>query len=117
MALTRGEQVLNALAWGGVIALIFAAMVVANTLGFAGLVCLGLLAAFICTTAELEQDVPARSERIFEAYLRDEGSPEARAAKAHQRLLTVTPLRFGRRCGLALAAIGAAGFVWQQWLR
>jgi hypothetical protein len=67
MSLTHGAKVLNALSWAAVTALIILAVIVADVLGFAGLICLGLLTAFNCTKVELDQS--AGSCTIFNAQL------------------------------------------------
>ena len=117
MQLSRGEKILNALSWIAIVGLVILALLIADVLGFAGLICLGLFTALICTTAELDQDVPTGSAVVFRARTQPPGSPEERSARAHERHTFTTALRFGKRCGLALLAIGATGFTWQQWFR
>lgn len=48
----------NALAWSVVAALIAAAVLVVNRLGFVGLMLLGGATWLVCLRAELDQDVP-----------------------------------------------------------
>jgi hypothetical protein len=106
----------SALAWCVVAPLIALSLVVANRLGFAGLLILGLLTAFICTHAELRNDIPAPGTAIFKARMARERWPEKRDANAEERRAFISSLRFFRWCGIALAAIGLAGFVLQNWL-
>ncbi|WP_158742361.1 hypothetical protein [Acidisphaera sp. L21] len=99
------HRVGNAVAWG-VFALLFAlAIVMADVLGFLGLVILGGATAMICTRAALAESRSGGTPH----------RPEDRAALFAEREANLAPLRFFGRCGLALAAIGAAGFAWQYW--
>ena len=114
----------KALARAAIIVLIGAAFVVADVLGFLGLALLGVVAAVISLRVEADERNPAVWPRIdFSAaekgrrpYARDMTSPEKFAAdEAEQRALNA-PLRFIRWSSLAQATVGAAGFIWQQWL-
>jgi hypothetical protein len=98
----------NAIAWMGLSGLILLAMAVANRLGFAGLVLLGLMAAFICTMAELDHDTSGSSSHVLRARLE-------RPSSHVERQGLIAPLRFYKWCGIVLAVIGVAGFAWQQW--
>jgi hypothetical protein len=106
----------NALSWAAVAVLIAIALAVANRLGFAGLLILGLLTAVICARAELSDDVPAAGTAIFKARMDQPRSPEQRHAKAEEGRSFVSSLQFFKWCGVALAAIGLVGFVVQLWL-
>jgi len=113
--LTTGAKILSLLSWLGVLALIFVALIFAELFGFIGLLLLGLLTVFICTMAELDEDLPTWSRQALRAHLHRPRSPEERAAKLHERLSIVAPLTFGKRCGGFLAVVGLAGCVWQVW--
>src|SRR3954447_12277130 len=105
----------NAIAWLGVCTLIATAIAISNRLGFAGLIVLGLAVAFICTMAELDQDGASSSSHVLQARMDRHASEERRAAARVERQDLVSPLRFYRRCGLFLLAVGVPGFAWQQW--
>jgi hypothetical protein len=107
--------VANATAWVIIVLLIGAAALVANRLGFMGLLFLGSATWLICIKAELDQDVPTWGTEVFKARMDGHRSPEQRGAMLEERRAFVSPLRFYRRCGMALAAVGAAGFILQQW--
>ncbi len=109
------SAVANGLAWVVVFCLIGVAAVVANVLGFFGLMILGVLMWLICTLANLNQDAPTWGVEVFRARMSGHGSPEQRAAMLEERQAFVSPLRFYRWCGIGLALMGAAGFAWQQW--
>jgi hypothetical protein len=113
----------NAFACVVIIVLLAFAFSIANFLGYLGLIVLGLIVAMVCSRAELDEDNPfVRSRADFDArraaekiYGQDPAAPERfTAADAEHRVFKV-PLRFVRWCGIALAAIGAAGFAWEQW--
>jgi hypothetical protein len=106
----------NTLAWVAIAALIAVALVVANRLGFAGLLVLGLLTAFVCGHAELQNDIPAAGTAIFKARMDRPRSPEDRHARADEGRSFMSSLRFFKWCGLGLAVIGLVGFVLQLWL-
>jgi hypothetical protein len=105
----------NALAWAAIVGLIAVALAVANRLGFAGLFILGLLTAFICGHAELQNDVPAAGTAIFKSRMERPRSAEERQARTEEGRSFLASLRFFKWCGLALAAIGIVGFVIQLW--
>ena len=105
----------NAAAWAVVVLLLAGAMLVAALLGFMGLALLGGATWLVCVLAELNQDAPTWGEAVFRARMGGHGSPEQRAAMSEERRAFVSPLRFYRRCGMGLLAVGAAGFAWQQW--
>lgn len=86
-----------------------------NRLGFMGLLLLGSATWLVCIMAELDQDAPTWGTEVFKARLGARRSPEQHAAMLDERRAFVSPLRFYRRCGMILAAVGGAGFVWQQW--
>ncbi len=107
--------VANAAAWGVIVLLIGAAVLVANRLGFMGLLLLGSATWLVCIRAELDQDTPIWGVEVFKARMDGRGSPEQHAAMLEERRAFTSPLRFYRRCGMVLAAAGVAGFIWQQW--
>ena len=102
----------NGAAWV-VFAVIFAAAVVmADVLGFLGLFILGAVTWMVCVGAARDDDpswqvAPRRSARPE--------TPEEHAARLSHWQATLQPIRFFARCGMALTAIGAAGFAWQYW--
>ena len=87
----------------------------ATLLGFMGLLILGMITWLVCVLADLNQDTPTWGTEVFKARMGSHGSPEQRAAMLEERRAFVSPLRFYRWCGVFLAVIGFAGFVWQQW--
>ena len=105
----------NLVAWGVLAALALLALVIADRLGFVGLLVLGALTWLICSMARMDQDAPTWGMEVFRARMRDGGSPEQRAAGSAEREAFLSPLRFYARCGMVLAAVGAAGFCWQLW--
>jgi hypothetical protein len=117
------DKVANALAWAAIIVLLAGAFVIARFAGFLGLVVLGLIAAVICLRVEADEHNPfvwARAD--FDAALKSEqvygqnsNSAEQFAVTAAERREFISPFRFVRWCGIAVAAIGAVGFVWRQW--
>ena len=80
-----------------------------------GLLLLGSATWLVCVAAELDQDAPTWGAEVFKARMNERRSPEQQAAMLEERQAFVSPLRFYRRCGMFLAAIGGAGFIWQQW--
>ncbi len=107
--------VANAAAWGVIVVLIGAAALVANRLGFIGLLLLGSATWLVCIRAELDQDAPTWGTAVFKASMDGRRSPEQHAAMLEERRAFASPLRFYCRCGMVLAAVGVAGFIWQQW--
>jgi hypothetical protein len=105
----------NALAWVVIVVLIAVAIMVAKRLGFAGLLVMGLLTAFVCAHAELQNDIPAAGRAIFKARMERPRSPEERHARAEEGRGFISSLRFFKWCGIGLAAIGLVGFVLQLW--
>jgi hypothetical protein len=103
----------NAAAWSILIGLIAVAFVMVVVLGPFGLILLGLLTLFICTSVQLSEDIPVRSIELFKAQTENRISPEQRAAMAEERGRLLTPLRFYRWCGVVLLVAGIAGFAWQ----
>ena len=114
MRLSAGA-VANAVAWGAIVLLIGAAVLMVNRLGFMGLLLLGSATWLVCTRAELDQDTPTWSTEVFKARMDGRRSPEQHAAMLEERRAFTSPLRFYRRCGMVLAAVGAAGFIWEHW--
>jgi len=102
----------NTLGWIAVSALIGVALLIADRLGFFGLLVLGLLVAYVCTQAELDHDVPSWGRRVMRSRAPktdapETETPEQRAARHADRHAALSPLRF----------VGLCGFIWQQWLR
>jgi len=116
--MTRGTagEIANALAWAVLLVLVGVAILIADWLGFAGLFILGMLTWVICTQVELGDETPTASAAVFRARLSAERSPERRAAVQAERQVRLSPLRFYRWCGIALATIGASGFTLQYWM-
>jgi hypothetical protein len=104
----------NAVAWAVLIGLICIAFVMVVILGPFGLILLGLLTLFVCTSFALREDTPTWSTDVFKARFTSDSSPEQRAARAEERALGLAPLRFYRWCGVVLLVTGVAGFVWQR---
>ena len=109
-------EIVNAIAWVALCGLIAVAILIADRLGFFGLVILGLFTWLICTHLELDDETPTASVAVFRSRLQPPPSPEQRAAARDDRWVRLSPLRFYRWCGVALTGIGAAGFAWQHWL-
>jgi hypothetical protein len=105
----------NAIAWFGVCVLIATAIAISNRLGFVGLIMLGLAVAFISTMAELDQDGATWSSHVLRSRMDQHASEEQRVAARMERHDLILPLRFYRRCGFFLLAVGVLGFAWQQW--
>ena len=103
------------MAWGVIILLIGAALLMVNRVGFMGLLLLGSATWLVCIMAELDQDAPTWGTAVFKARMDARRSPEQQAAMLEERRAFMSPLRFYRRCGMVLVAIGGAGFIWQQW--
>jgi hypothetical protein len=106
-------NVLNVAAWAVLLGLIAAASAAVIVLGPLGLVILGLATLLICTRLELNDEVPTWSVAVLTTRLGGTDSPEQRAASLAERRERLSPLRFGRLCGLVLLVAGAAGFIWQ----
>jgi hypothetical protein len=104
----------NATAWAVLVCLIAAAFVVVVILGPFGLIVLGLLTLFVCTSFSLREDAPTWGPEAFRARMAKHSSPEQRAAVDEARRLSLAPLRFYRWCGIILLLAGVAGFAWQQ---
>jgi hypothetical protein len=115
MRSTAGE-IGNALAWAVLFALIGVAVLIANRLGFVGLLILGLFTWVICVHVELDDDTPTAGVAVFRARMAAERSPERRAAALADRRVRLSPVPFYRWCGIALTLIGAGGFAWQHWV-
>lgn len=94
--------------------LICTAVVMADVLGFMGLLILGSATWLVCARAEMDQDTPTWGTEVFRARLDRTSSPEQRAAMLDERRAFTSPLRFYRWCGIFLTIVGLAGFVWQQ---
>jgi hypothetical protein len=106
--------VANAAAWAVLLGLIAVAFVMVVILGPFGLILLGLLTVFVCTSASLREDNPTWGPEVFKSRLGGHSSPEQRAAQAAETGQTLIPLRFYRWCGVALLVAGIASFAWQQ---
>lgn len=105
----------NGLAWAVVLGLIGFAALAVNRLGFFGLLLLGLMTWLVCTLVALNEAVPTWGTEVFRSRMSGLESPEGRAAVRAEHDATIAPLRFYRRCGIALAMAGAAGLAWQYW--
>ena len=106
----------NWLAWALFVALFAVAVVVVDRLGFAGLFILGVITWLVCLRAALDNDNPGYGAmRSLLERPRAESSPEQREARHSEQQTALVPLRFFGRCGMALTAIGLAGFIWQWW--
>jgi hypothetical protein len=106
--------VANVTAWAILIGLICVAFVMVVVLGPFGLILLGLLTLFICSSVQLREDIPIRSIVVFKARTESRISPGQRAASAEERERSLAPLSLYRWCGVVLLIAGFAGFVWQQ---
>jgi hypothetical protein len=95
----------------GLLCVAFVAVII---LGPFGLILLGLLTLFVCTSVSLREDSPSWNIEVFRAQLRDHGSPEQRAARAAEKTQFLTSLVFYRWCGVVLLVAGIAGFTWQR---
>ena len=102
------SNVANAVAWAVIFGLIGVAIVVADVLGFMGLLILGAMTCLVCMRAEMDQDVPTWGAEVFRAQMEGGGSPEQRAAVLEQQHAFTSPLRLCRRAGrVHLAAVVA----------
>ncbi len=104
------------LAWAAIALLIAAALAVANRLGFAGLLVLGLLTAFVCGHAELQNDIPAAGTAIFQARMDRRHAADELRGRAKEESGFIASLRFFKWCGLGLALTGLIGFILRLWL-
>lgn len=102
----------NAAAWAVLIALACAAVAMTAVLGPVGLLILGSLTWLVCTLAELDQDAPTWGVDVFRARMDRPATSEQRAALREERQAFISPLRFCRRCGIALLVAGAAFSLW-----
>ena len=103
----------NAAAWAVLIGLLSIAIAMVAALGPFGLILLGVLTLFVCTSISLHEDAPTWGVEVFKAQLIRHGSSEQRAAMLEGKKRTVAPLRFYRWCGVMLVVTGIAG-LWQQ---
>jgi hypothetical protein len=108
------SMVANVTAWAVLICLIAVAFVAVVILGPFGLIVLGLLTLFVCTSVSLREDAPTWGNGVFRSRMAKHNSPEQRAAVEEARRLSLAPLRFYRWCGIILLLAGVAGFAWQQ---
>jgi hypothetical protein len=104
----------NAVAWAVLIGLICFAFVLVVILGPFGLILLGLLTLFVCTSFSLREDSPTWGREYFRRRLARPASPEERAAMQQERERSLAPVRFYRWCGVVLLVAGIAGFGWQR---
>ena len=111
MRLSR-SAVANAIAWAALLGLIGIAFVMVVVLEPFGLVILGLLILFVCTSVDLREDTPTWGTEVFKARVASQGSPEERAAMIEEKVRIFASLRFYRRCGIVLLLSGSAGFAW-----
>ena len=108
-------SVLNLAAWAVVGLLIVGALLVANRLGFVGLILLGGATGLVCNAAKLNQDAPTWGTEVFKARMQGPRSSEQQAAMMEERQGFLSPLKFYGRCGMALTVIGLLGAAWQIW--
>ncbi len=104
----------NAAAWAVLIGLIGVAFVMVVVLGPFGLILLGLLTLFVCTSVPLREDAPTWGTEVFKARIVSRSSPEQRAAMAEERTRSFASLKFYRWYGVVLLVAGITGFAWQQ---
>jgi hypothetical protein len=103
---------------GWLLAGVIAFMIVAYT-SFFGIAVIGLMIWFVCARVDLEQDGPASvgvSPGFFARQLRarTEMTHAERAALRSEKWLEGQTTRFFRHLGIALTAIGLAGFLYFQ---
>jgi hypothetical protein len=110
--------VLAVSALGWLVASLIAFSIVAS-FTFFGIGLIGLLIWFVCVRMEIEKDAavgsgwsPGLISSQHEA--RERLSPEQRSAVREEQTMAMHSVRFFRHLGMALTAIGAAGFVWFQ---
>ena len=108
------STIANGTAWAVLICLIAVAFVMVVILGPFGLIVLGLLTLFVCTSVSLREDAPTSATEVFRSRMAKHSSPEQRAAVDEARRVSLAPLRFYRWCGIILLLAGVAGFAWQQ---
>jgi hypothetical protein len=84
-------------------------------LGPFGLVLLGVVILFVCTSMSLRDETPIAGDAVFRARLDGPKSPEQRAALQAEKHALLSSLRLFRWCGVGLIAAGSAGFAWQLW--
>jgi hypothetical protein len=108
-----GRTVANALAWAVMIALLAVAFVLVLAIGPFGLILLGLLTMFVCSSFTLRDDVPTWGTEVFKARMNDDSSPEQRAARREEKRADLSSARFYSQCGIVLIVAGAMGVAWQ----
>ncbi len=96
----------------GLAGVAFAAVVF---LGPFGLVLLGVMILFVCTSISLRDETPVAAVDVFRSRMDSPKSPEQRAAAQAEKHALLSSLRFYRWCGLGLVIAGAAGFAFQLW--
>jgi hypothetical protein len=104
----------NAFAWAILIGLICVAFVMVVILGPFGLILLGLLTLFVCTSASLREDMPTWGTEISKTRTANDTSPEQRAARREERDRNLAPMQYYRWYGVVLIVAGIAGFTWQR---
>jgi hypothetical protein len=104
----------NAFAWAVVICMAGVTFGAVVLLGPFGLILLGLLILFVCTSVDLGADTPTWSTAMFRAQIDQSSSPEQRAARLAERDHALAPWRLYRWYGAVLIVAGIAGFVLQQ---
>jgi hypothetical protein len=87
------STIANGTAWAVLICLIAVAFVVVVILGPFGLIVLGLLTLFVCTSFSLREDAPTWGTEVFRSHMAKHSSPEQRAAVDEARRLSLAPLR------------------------
>jgi hypothetical protein len=114
-----GCEVLNGLAVLGLIILIAIAMAFVARVGFLAVGIIGVLTWFICERMELEKDAAVGNVMTTGLYAqqiraRDSMTRAEKAAEREEQTVLLQALRFFKRLGIGLAAIGFAMFVFYQ---
>ena len=121
MRLSAGD-IANVAAWVVIAALAALAFVMADVLGFLGLLVIGAATWLVCSRAAQDESPHWRGPFTIEGAPPDRAarqrlpSPEQQAATQADWAARLDPIRFFGRCGMVLTAVGAAGFAIQYWL-
>jgi hypothetical protein len=108
-------KIANAIAWAVLVGLLPFIFVMVRILGPFALVILGVAVLFICTSLDLNDDVPNASGGVLRSRFVTQPSPEQRAATLEEKRVRLSPLGFYRWCGVALLVAGLAGFALERW--
>jgi hypothetical protein len=114
-----GRELAGGLAVAGLLAMIVLAMAFVARLGFLGIGVIGLLAWLVCTRIELEKDAAVGSAFTPDLYARQIRARAAmtrseKAADRQEQTTLLQVVRFFKRLGIGLAAIGFAMFALYQ---